>query len=68
MPASNGSALLHKAGKGAAPVAAAPPPGFRFFDNRQKYLLFVSTCSEKTEIANRVSLELVRAGVQRMRL
>jgi len=31
---------------------------FRFFDNRQKYLLFVSTCSEKTEIANRVSLEL----------
>jgi hypothetical protein len=34
------------------------PPGFRFFDNRQKYLLFVSTCSEKTEIANRVSLEL----------
>ena len=35
-----------------------PPAGFRFFDNRQKYLLFVSTCSEKTEIANRVSLEL----------
>jgi hypothetical protein len=34
------------------------PPGFRFFDNRQKYLLFVSTCSEKTEIANRISLEL----------
>src|SRR5512140_3172355 len=43
-------------------VVAAPadvaPAGFRFFDNRQKYLLFVSTCSEKTEIANRVSLEL----------
>jgi len=34
------------------------PPGFRFFDNRQKYLLFVSTCSEKTEVANRISLEL----------
>ena len=34
------------------------PPGFRFFDNRQKYLLFVSTCSEKTEIAHRISLEL----------
>ena len=30
-------------------AAAAVPPGFRFFDNRQKYLLFVSTCSEKTE-------------------
>jgi hypothetical protein len=43
---------------GAAPVADVVPAGFRFFDNRQKYLLFVSTCSEKTEIANRVSLEL----------
>jgi hypothetical protein len=31
---------------------------FRFFDNRQKYLLFVNTCSEKWEVANRVSLEL----------
>jgi hypothetical protein len=39
-------------------VAAPVPPGFRFFDNRQKYLLFVSTCSEKTEVANRISLEL----------
>src|SRR5580700_6595416 len=43
---------------GAAAVADIAPSGFRFFDNRQKYLLFVSTCSEKTEIANRVSLEL----------
>jgi hypothetical protein len=39
-------------------AAVAVPPGFRFFDNRQKYLLFVSTCSEKTEVANRISLEL----------
>ena len=31
---------------------------FRFFDNRQKYLLFVTTCSEKTVVANRVVLEL----------
>jgi SAM-dependent methyltransferase len=38
--------------------SSAPPAGFRFFDNRQKYLLFVSTCSEKTEVANRVALEL----------
>lgn len=43
----------------------APPRGpndpqrnFRFFDNRQKYLLFVNTCSEKWVIANRVGLEL----------
>lgn len=31
---------------------------FRFFDNRQKYLLFVNTCSEKQVIARRVGLEL----------
>ena len=42
----------------AARASAIAPAGFRFFDNRQKYLLFVSTCSEKTEIANRISLEL----------
>jgi hypothetical protein len=50
-----------------APAPPAPPPGsqsgdpqrnFRFFDNRQKYLLFVNTCSEKWEVANRVSDEL----------
>ncbi len=33
---------------------------FRFYDNRQKYLLFVSTCSEKWIIADRVSEELNR--------
>src|SRR5258705_9739194 len=26
---------------------ASPEKNFRFFDNRQKYLLFVNTCSEK---------------------
>jgi hypothetical protein len=31
---------------------------FRFFDNRQKYLLFVTTCSEKQVVANRVAEEL----------
>ena len=31
---------------------------FRFYDNRQKYLLFVNTCSEKWVIADRVALEL----------
>jgi hypothetical protein len=51
------------------PRTASPPPSspakqidpqrnFRFFDNRQKYLLFVNTCSEKWEVANRVSEEL----------
>src|SRR5665213_3267529 len=42
----------------AAAVADTAPAGFRFFDNRQKYLLFVSTCSEKTDVAHRISLEL----------
>jgi hypothetical protein len=33
---------------------------FRFFDNREKYLLFVTTCSEKWAIAERAGLELDR--------
>jgi hypothetical protein len=43
-----------------APVTA--PAGsaqsFRFYDNRQKYLLFVNTCSEKWVVAQRVGMEL----------
>src|SRR6187397_3207790 len=35
-----------------------PQRNFRFFDNRQKYLLFVNTCSEKWVVASRVGLEL----------
>ena len=31
---------------------------FRFYDNRQKYLLFVNTCGEKWVIAERVGMEL----------
>ena len=55
----------------AAPGGVAPPRGlvvppekrdprgnFRFFENRQKYLLFVHTCSEKRVIAQRIALEL----------
>jgi hypothetical protein len=37
---------------------ASPEKNFRFFDNRQKYLLFVNTCSEKDVVARRVGLEL----------
>jgi hypothetical protein len=33
-------------------------PGFRFYDNRQKYLMFVNTCGEKWAIARRVAQEL----------
>lgn len=50
---------------GAAPVAqdagqedGSTEKNFRFFDNRQKYLLFVNTCSEKEIIARRVGMEL----------
>ena len=32
--------------------------GSRFFDNRQKYLMFVNTCNEKRVTANRVTREL----------
>src|SRR5262245_21899899 len=44
-------------------IAASPSKGeaknnFRFYDNRQKYLLFVSTCSEKWVVAQRVGMEL----------
>jgi hypothetical protein len=40
------------------PEKEAPSRNFRFFDNRQKYLLFVNTCGEKETIASRVALEL----------
>jgi hypothetical protein len=43
----------------AAPAGARDPQrNFRFFDNRQKYLLFVNTCSEKWVVASRVAMEL----------
>jgi hypothetical protein len=62
MPAAVPSAV--KSGPALGGPAAPGAPGdpqrnFRFFDNRQKYLLFVNTCSEKWEVAHRVSEELV---------
>ena len=33
---------------------------FRFFDNREKYLMFVTTCGEKQVIAERIGRELSR--------
>jgi hypothetical protein len=62
-PAVRAAVLEHP--RGPRPPATQPPSGqrdpqrnFRFFDNRQKYLLFVSTCSEKWVVASRVALEL----------
>jgi hypothetical protein len=42
------------------PADAAPgaSPPFRFYDNRQKYLAFVTTCNEKSAIARRAAHEL----------
>src|SRR5436305_438585 len=40
------------------PEKRDPRGNFRFFENRQKYLLFVHTCSEKRVTAERVALEL----------
>ncbi|MDP6574047.1 MAG: hypothetical protein QGI63_02010 [Rhodospirillales bacterium] len=46
------------------PVEAAPGQGaggerpFRFYDNRQKYLMFVNTCNEKAVVAERAGMEL----------
>jgi hypothetical protein len=51
VPSPVGRAALSAAGED-------PQRNFRFFDNRQKYLLFVNTCSEKWVVANRVGLEL----------
>jgi SAM-dependent methyltransferase len=55
-----------RAMNGAPIPLALPPPqpaagtthNFRFYDNRQKYLLFVTTCSEKWVVAQRVGMEL----------
>jgi hypothetical protein len=48
-----------RGGAQAKPAAPENPErNFRFYDNRQKYLMFVNTCSEKREVANRVALEL----------
>ena len=43
---------------------------FRFFDNREKYLLFITTCTEKWSIAERVAKEVsqVRPSPPALRL
>lgn len=63
--ARRGDAVLGNGGHAAiAQVAEAgartddTPRDFRFYDNRQKYLLFVNTCSEKWVVAQRVGMEL----------
>ena len=58
-PASASPAAAPAPVRHAAPASAASQDrNFRFFDNRQKYLLFVGTCSEKAVVASRVAMEL----------
>ena len=40
------------------PGQADPEKNFRFYDNRQKYLMFVNTCSEKWVVAQRAAAEM----------
>ena len=53
-----------------AAAAAEPAPegdpktAFRFYDNRQKYLTFVNTCSEKWVVAERAGMELANIHPQ----
>jgi hypothetical protein len=42
--------------RGGAAAEASPP--FRFYDNRQKYLAFVTACNEKSAIARRAAHEV----------
>ena len=39
-------------------MAEDSSPPFRFYDNRQKYLAFVTTCNEKSAIAHRATHEV----------
>ncbi len=40
------------------PAGESADRPFRFFDNREKYLLFVTTCSEKWAVGERIGQEL----------
>ena len=44
-------------GNGAAAKRKNDEHTFRFYDNRQKYLMFVNTCSEKWVVAERAGME-----------
>src|SRR5262249_1879252 len=46
-PAVNGAALPARVPMSLSPPTEPAAHNFRFYDNRQKYLLFVTTCSEK---------------------
>ena len=43
---------------GESTIVPSAAKSTRFFDSRQKYLLFVNTCNEKATVAKRVGLEI----------
>lgn len=47
-----------RTGKPGTAGQAGDKTAFRFYDNRQKYLMFVNTCSEKWAVAERAGQEL----------
>lgn len=52
--------VLQNAGLPAGRSNVSRANDFRFYDNRQKYLMFVNTCSEKWIVAERAARELDR--------
>ncbi len=52
----SGSSVARSHGEAAQPAQSSPP--FRFYDNRQKYLAFVTSCNEKSAIARRADHEV----------
>ncbi|MSQ69820.1 MAG: hypothetical protein EXR27_00845 [Betaproteobacteria bacterium] len=65
-PAASAAPAAPKGGAGTASGGSVPESqaNFRFYDNRQKYLMFVNTCSEKWVVANRVGMELANIHPQ----
>jgi hypothetical protein len=56
--ASQAAVLPQPAPQAAQSPATSSQQNFRFYDNRQKYLLFVNTCSEKWVVGERIGMEL----------
>jgi SAM-dependent methyltransferase len=58
MAAIDETIVATKSAAPSAPREETPEKNFRFYDNRQKYLMFVNTCSEKWIVSERVQKEL----------
>ncbi|HZV19826.1 MAG TPA: hypothetical protein VFF84_14140 [Sphingobium sp.] len=52
------AAAMAAAARPAGSAESGPEGNFRFYDNRQKYLMFVNTCSEKWVVSERVQREI----------